>query len=63
VGKVCLQVLIFLDRLKLIDVQCSNCFCSLIFESGLKQRLLRYAASALLFTEKGVDPFLVSWNR
>ncbi|XP_023000731.1 pachytene checkpoint protein 2 homolog [Cucurbita maxima] len=36
---------------------------SLIFESGLKQRLLRYAASALLFTEKGVDPFLVSWNR
>ncbi|GLT53784.1 hypothetical protein SLA2020_270330 [Shorea laevis] len=36
---------------------------SLIFESGLKQRLLRYAASALLFTEKGIDPFLVSWNR
>ncbi|KAA0055262.1 pachytene checkpoint protein 2-like protein [Cucumis melo var. makuwa] len=36
---------------------------SLIFESGLKQRLLRYAASALLFTERGVDPFLVSWNR
>ncbi|KAJ4827189.1 nucleolar component of the pachytene checkpoint [Turnera subulata] len=36
---------------------------SLIYESGLKQRLLRYAASALLFTEKGVDPFLVSWNR
>ncbi|KAJ4972541.1 hypothetical protein NE237_005715 [Protea cynaroides] len=36
---------------------------SLIFEVGLKQRLLRYAASALLFTEKGVNPFLVSWNR
>ncbi|KAH7549829.1 hypothetical protein JRO89_XS13G0088000 [Xanthoceras sorbifolium] len=36
---------------------------SLIYESGLKQRLLRYAASALLFTEKGVNPFLVSWNR
>ncbi|XP_021888837.1 pachytene checkpoint protein 2 homolog [Carica papaya] len=36
---------------------------SLIYESGLKQRLLRYASSALLFTEKGVDPFLVSWNR
>nr|POE50777.1 pachytene checkpoint protein 2 like [Quercus suber] len=36
---------------------------SLIYESGLKQRLLRYAASALLFTEKGIDPFLVSWNR
>ncbi|KAG9156559.1 hypothetical protein Leryth_006541 [Lithospermum erythrorhizon] len=36
---------------------------SLIYESSLKQRLLRYAASALLFTEKGVDPCLVSWNR
>ncbi|KAK1359650.1 pachytene checkpoint protein 2-like [Heracleum sosnowskyi] len=36
---------------------------SLIYESGLKQRLLRYAASALLFTEKGVNPFLVAWNR
>ncbi|XP_031278743.1 pachytene checkpoint protein 2 homolog [Pistacia vera] len=36
---------------------------SLIYESGLKQRLLRYAATALLFTEKGVDPFLVTWNR
>ncbi|XP_052183788.1 pachytene checkpoint protein 2 homolog [Diospyros lotus] len=36
---------------------------SLIYESSLKQRLLRYAASALLFSEKGVDPFLISWNR
>nr|KAJ0210195.1 hypothetical protein LSAT_V11C400187870 [Lactuca sativa] len=36
---------------------------SLVYESGLKQRLLKYAASALLFTEKGVDPLLVSWNR
>ncbi|KAH6809419.1 pachytene checkpoint-like protein [Perilla frutescens var. frutescens] len=36
---------------------------SLIYDSGLKQRLLRYAASALLFTEKGVNPVLVSWNR
>ncbi|XP_072961868.1 pachytene checkpoint protein 2 homolog [Typha angustifolia] len=36
---------------------------SLIYETGLKQRLLRYAASALLFTERGVDPCLVSWNR
>ncbi|KAL8140804.1 hypothetical protein V2J09_006825 [Rumex salicifolius] len=36
---------------------------SLIYESGLKQRLLRYAASALLFTERGVNPFLISWNR
>ncbi|XP_071709532.1 pachytene checkpoint protein 2 homolog isoform X2 [Rutidosis leptorrhynchoides] len=36
---------------------------SLIYESDLKQRLLKYAASALLFTEKGVDPLLVAWNR
>ncbi|EXB93902.1 Pachytene checkpoint protein 2-like protein [Morus notabilis] len=36
---------------------------SLIYEPGLKKRLLRYAASALLFTEKGVNPFLISWNR
>ncbi|CAH8337734.1 unnamed protein product [Eruca vesicaria subsp. sativa] len=34
----------------------------LIYESGLKQRLLRYAASALLFTQKGANPNLVSWN-
>ncbi|KAG0526292.1 hypothetical protein BDA96_06G133400 [Sorghum bicolor] len=36
---------------------------SLLYEVGLKQRLLRYAASALLFTERGVDTCLVSWNR
>ena len=54
----------FLDKI-LINLPCTiyHCFCSLIYESGLKQRLLRYAASALLFTEKAVDPFLVSWNR
>lgn len=40
-----------------------NLFYSLVYETGLKQRLLRYAASALLFTERGVDPCLVSWNR
>ncbi|GAQ79558.1 AAA-type ATPase [Klebsormidium nitens] len=36
---------------------------SLIFDTGVKQRLLRYAASALLFSDRGVDPQLVSWNR
>lgn len=36
---------------------------SLIYDTGLKQRLLRYAASALLFSEKGVNPCLISWNR
>nr|XP_011465637.1 PREDICTED: pachytene checkpoint protein 2 homolog [Fragaria vesca subsp. vesca] len=38
-------------------------FLCLIYESGPKARLLRYAAGALHFAEKGVDPFLVSWNR
>ena len=33
------------------------------YDSGIKQRLLRYAASALLFSQRGVDPQLVSWNR
>jgi hypothetical protein len=37
--------------------------CSLILEKGLKQRLLQYATSALLFADKGVNPHLVSWNR
>jgi hypothetical protein len=38
---------------------------SLHFGDGgaLKRRLLRYAASALLFGEAGVDGTLVSWNR
>ncbi|XP_078433621.1 pachytene checkpoint-like protein [Wolffia australiana] len=36
---------------------------SLVYETGLKRRLLRYAASALLFSERGVNPCLVSWNR
>jgi hypothetical protein len=29
----------------------------------VKQRLLRYATSALLFSDAGVDARLVSWNR
>ena len=33
------------------------------YDSGIKQRLLRYAASALLFSQRRVDPQLVSWNR
>lgn len=36
---------------------------SLIFDVGLKQRLLRYAEVALLFSDKCVDPHLISWNR
>lgn len=33
------------------------------YETEIKQRLLRYATSALLFAERRVDPRLVSWNR
>ena len=33
------------------------------YESEIKQRLLRYATSALLFSESRVNPLLISWNR
>lgn len=33
------------------------------YESEIKQRLLRYATSALLFAESRVNPQLISWNR
>lgn len=33
------------------------------YESEIKQRLLRYATSALLFSESRVNPQLISWNR
>ena len=33
------------------------------FDTAIKQRLLHYAASALLFAERGVDANLVAWNR
>lgn len=36
---------------------------SLVFDSSIKQRLLRYSSSALLFAEHNVDPTLVAWNR
>eukprot|EP00232_Nephroselmis_pyriformis_P021908 CAMPEP_0182855622 /NCGR_PEP_ID=MMETSP0034_2-20130328/1958_1 /TAXON_ID=156128 /ORGANISM="Nephroselmis pyriformis, Strain CCMP717" /LENGTH=377 /DNA_ID=CAMNT_0024986617 /DNA_START=63 /DNA_END=1193 /DNA_ORIENTATION=+ len=36
---------------------------SLIYDDGIKPRLLQYASTALLFSEKGVDTNLVSWNR
>eukprot|EP00249_Psilotum_nudum_P036438 c731_g1_i1 orf=200-1618(+) len=36
---------------------------SLIYDTGLKQRLLCYAESTLIFAEKSVDPHLISWNR
>jgi Cdc6-like AAA superfamily ATPase len=33
------------------------------YETEIKQRLLRYATSALLFSESRVNPRLISWNR
>eukprot|EP00897_Mesotaenium_endlicherianum_P000571 jgi/Mesen1/10514/ME000083S10019 len=36
---------------------------SLIYDGDVKQRLLRYATSALLFSDKGVNTHLISWNR
>lgn len=70
-GKVCLRVWSWLGYKTVMPLRqfiqwCLDILfvlCSLIYESGLKQRLLRYAASALLFTQKGVNPNLVSWNR
>nr|CAB3487389.1 unnamed protein product [Digitaria exilis] len=50
-------------RIQICDTEFDGLWESLLYEVGLKQRLLRYAASALLFTERGVDPCLVSWNR
>ncbi|XP_024522011.1 pachytene checkpoint protein 2 homolog [Selaginella moellendorffii] len=36
---------------------------SLIYATGLKQRLLQYSKTAVLFADKGVDHNLISWNR
>lgn len=34
-----------------------------VYDSSIKQRLLRYATTALLFSDRGVNTNLVSWNR
>ncbi len=36
---------------------------SLYFDSSIKRRLLKYAASALVFADHGVNSQLISWNR
>ncbi|XP_078690105.1 pachytene checkpoint protein 2 homolog [Branchiostoma floridae x Branchiostoma belcheri] len=36
---------------------------SLIFDSDVKLELLRYAYTTLLFSDKGVDSNVISWNR
>lgn len=36
---------------------------ALYYDTEIKQRLLRFASSALLFAEAGVNTHLISWNR
>ncbi|CAN0249516.1 unnamed protein product, partial [Ectocarpus fasciculatus] len=36
---------------------------SLVLEQGVKNHLLEYATSALLFTDKGVSKNVISWNK
>lgn len=36
---------------------------SLVFDSHIKQNLLDYAATAMLFADSKVDPRLISCNR
>lgn len=36
---------------------------SLVFDTDVKRRLTSYAANALLFSQRGVNPNLVAWNR
>ena len=36
---------------------------SLDFDTDVKRRLTRYAGNALLFSERGVNPNLIAWNR
>ena len=36
---------------------------SLVFDTDVKRRLTTYAGNALLFSERGVNPNLVAWNR
>ena len=36
---------------------------NLIFDTDVKQQLLNYAQTTLLFSDKGVDSTIISWNR
>ena len=51
------------DSLPLPHKQLDGLWESLILEIGLKQRLLDYAQSALLFSDRAVSSHLVHWNR
>lgn len=36
---------------------------TLIYDTGVKQNLLDFAATTLLFSDHGVNPDIISWNR
>lgn len=36
---------------------------SLLYEEGIKEKLLQYVRTAMRFSEMNVDPSLISWNR
>lgn len=36
---------------------------SLVFDSKIKEELINYSSTAVLFSDKGVDHNLVSWNK
>lgn len=42
---------------------CAKVWESLVLEQGVKNRLLEYATTALLFTDKKVSKNVISWNR
>jgi len=39
------------------------CFHSLVFDSGVKGRLLEYINTTFLFSDRLVDDNLITWNR
>jgi ATPase family associated with various cellular activities (AAA) len=51
------------DNLTLPHSTLDGIWESLILAPGIKRHLLEYALSALLFSDKGVSPHIVSWNR
>ena len=36
---------------------------TLIFEENIKSQLLNYAATTLMFSERGVNTNIIAWNR
>ncbi|KAF9151155.1 Pachytene checkpoint protein 2, partial [Mortierella sp. AD011] len=51
------------DRLLTDDAILSALWSSLIFEDQLQVKLLEYVRTTMLFSDKNVNPDLISWNR